>query len=85
MFAQAHRGPMIGEPTAGSTGQPLFVKLPGGGAARFCTKHDSFADGREFVGVGIQPDIVIRVTRADIIAKHDPVVEKAIEALLTKR
>ena len=85
VFAQAHRGPMIGEPTAGSTGQPLFVKLPGGGAARFCTKHDSFADGREFVGVGIQPDIVIRVTRADIIAKHDPVVEKAIEALLTKR
>ncbi len=84
VFAQAHRGPMIGEPTGGSTGQPLFVKLPGGGTSRFCTKHDSFADGREFIGVGIEPDIVVRVTRADIVAKHDPVVDKAIEALQVK-
>jgi carboxyl-terminal processing protease len=85
LFAQAHRGPMIGEPTGGSTGQPLFVKLPGGGAARLCTKHDSFADGSEFVGVGIQPNIVVHATRADIIAKRDPVLEKAIETLQVKR
>ena len=84
MFAQAHRGPMIGEPTGGSTGQLLFVKLPGGGTSRFCTKHDSFADGREFIGVNIEPDIVVRVIRADIVAKHDPVVDKAIEALQAK-
>ena len=65
--------------TGGSTGQPLFIKLPGGGAARFCTKHDSFADGSEFVGVRIRPDIVVCVTRADIVSKDDPVVEKAID------
>jgi C-terminal processing protease CtpA/Prc len=84
VFTQAHRGKTIGEPTGGSTGQPLMFKLPGGGAARVCTKHDSFADGREFVGVGIQPDIPAHLTRADIIAGRDSVLETAIHSLQTK-
>ena len=84
VFTQAHRGKTIGEPTGGSTGQPLTFKLPGGGAARVCTKHDSFADGREFVGVGIQPDIPVHLTRADIIAGRDSVLETAIHTLQTK-
>jgi len=84
VFTQAHRGKTIGEPTGGSTGQPLMFKLPGGGAARVCTKHDSFADGREFVGVGIQPDIPVHVTRADIVAGRDPVLETAVHSLQTK-
>ena len=84
VFAQAHRGKIIGEPTGGSTGQPFTFRLPGGGAARVCTKHDSFADGREFVGVGIQPDIPSHLTRADIIAGRDSVLETAIHSLQTK-
>jgi C-terminal processing protease CtpA/Prc len=84
VFAQAHRGKIIGEPTGGSTGQPLMFKLPGGGAARVCTKHDSFSDGREFVGLGIQPDIAAHLTRADIIAGRDSVLESAIHSLQNK-
>lgn len=84
MFTQAHRGSTIGESTGGSTGQPLMFKLPGGGAARVCTKHDSFADGREFVGVGIEPDIPVRLSREDIIAGRDPVLETAIHSLQSK-
>lgn len=83
VFTQAHRGKTVGEPTGGSTGQPLMFKLPGGGVARVCTKHDSFADGHEFVGVGIQPDIPAHLTRADIIAGHDSVLETAIHSLQT--
>jgi carboxyl-terminal processing protease len=83
VFTQAHRGKTIGEPTGGSTGQPLMFKLPGGGFARVCTKHDSFADGREFVGVGIQPDIPAHLTRADIIDGRDSVLETAIHSLQT--
>ncbi len=83
VFTQAHRGKTIGEPTGGSTGQPLTFKLPGGGAARVCTKHDSFADGREFVGVGIQPDIPAHSTRSDIIAGRDSVLDTAIHTLQT--
>lgn len=84
VFTQAHRGKTIGEPTGGSAGQPLMFKLPRGGAARVCTKHDSFADGREFVGVGIQPDIPAHLTRADIIAGRDSVLETAIHSFQTR-
>lgn len=84
VFTQAQRGKMIGEPTAGSTGQPFTFKLPGGGIARVCTKHDSFADGREFIGVGIQPDIPVHTTRADVVSGRDPVLETAMKLLKEK-
>lgn len=53
------RATLIGEPTGGSTGQPLYFSLPGGGSARVCTKRDTTIKGTEFVGVGVQPDIKI--------------------------
>jgi len=81
VFTQAHRGKIVGEPPGGSSGQPITFKLPGDGTARVCTKHDSFADGREFVGVGIEPDIPAHLTRADIIAGRDSVLETTIHFL----
>lgn len=67
----------IGEPTFGSTGQPLMFDLSGGGAARVCTKQDTYPDGREFVGYGIQPDIEVKKTLEDYLNSKDPVLEKA--------
>lgn len=84
-FAQSHRGALIGETTAGSTGQPLSFKLPGGGMARICTKHDSFADGREFVGTGVTPDEIVHTSRKDIVAGSDPVLERARQWLQNAR
>ena len=82
-FVQAHRGSLIGEATGGSSGQPLMFKLPGGGMARICTKHDSFVDGREFVGVGVMPDVPVDITRSDIVAGRDRVLESALRWLQT--
>ena len=73
------RGKIIGEPSGGSTGQPLVFSLPGGGSARVCTKQDMYPDGREWVGKGIQPDIVVRHTAADVRAGRDTVLEAAID------
>jgi carboxyl-terminal processing protease len=74
------RAKLIGMPTGGSTGQPLFVQLYETTLA-ICTKWDYFPDGTEFVGVGIQPDIKIEPTKKDIIENRDPVLEKAIQIL----
>ena len=63
----------IGEPTYGSTGQPLTFELPKGGMARVCTKKDTYPDGRVFVGIGIQPDILVKKKLADYIHNNDPV------------
>ncbi|WP_236032825.1 S41 family peptidase [Algoriphagus pacificus] len=71
----------IGEPTYGSTGQPLSFNLPEGGLARVCTKKDTYPDGREFVGVGIQPDILVSKSLTDFLENRDPALEKALEYL----
>lgn len=74
----------IGENSNGSTGQPYYFNLPGGGAARVCTKKDTYPDGREFVGYGVKPDIVITPTVTDFINHNDPVIKKAIQYLKSK-
>jgi len=74
----------MGEPTYGSTGQPLMFELPNGGMARVCTKKDTYPDGREFVGIGIQPDIKVKKGLSDYIENKDPVLERAVEHLSNK-
>ena len=83
-FRQANRGPIIGQPSGGSTGQPLLFRLPGGGSARVCTKRDLFADGTEFVGVGVIPNILVQDTVADLRAGHDASAARAKRYLLAK-
>jgi C-terminal processing protease CtpA/Prc len=78
------RAVTIGEPTYGSTGQPLNFSLPGGGSARVCTKRDTYPDGREFVGYGIKPNIEVKRTITDLVRGKDAVLEKAIEVLNAK-
>jgi C-terminal processing protease CtpA/Prc len=80
-FDALKRGMLVGQTTGGSTGMPLSFGLPGGGSARICAKWDSYPDGREFVGIGIAPDIAVSPTVADIRAGRDPVIERAAAAL----
>lgn len=72
---------LVGEPSAGSTGQPKWFALPGGGGGQVTTKHDSYADGKEFVGVGVQPDIFVTPSVEDFRAGRDPILEKAVEVI----
>ncbi len=77
-FAVSQRGVIIGETTAGSTGQPLMFHLPGGGMARICAKRDTWPDGSPLVGVGVTPDIEVAPSVSDIKAGRDPVMEAAM-------
>jgi C-terminal processing protease CtpA/Prc len=80
-YSQMKRGLIIGEPTAGSTGQPLHFSLPGGGSARVTTMRLRFRDGREFIGKGVQPDRAVSPTVTDFRAGRDTVLESAIMEL----
>ncbi len=75
----------MGEPSFGSTGQPYFFELPGGAFARICTKKDTYPDGREFVGYGIQPDVIVKKKLDDFINNEDPVLEEAMKYLSEKK
>ncbi len=85
----SHRATLVGQRTAGSTGQPMLVPLPGGGAAAICTKWDSYPDGREFVGVGVIPDVEVYPTQAEVAAGlwsggKDPVLDRGVAVLREK-
>ncbi|RYY97168.1 MAG: hypothetical protein EOO11_11655 [Chitinophagaceae bacterium] len=80
-FRMLRRGTVIGEPTGGSSGQPLFFTLPGGGLGRVCAKRDFLADGTEFIGIGIRPDLLLRPTVKGVLAGRDEVLERALELL----
>ncbi|MDQ2821213.1 MAG: S41 family peptidase [Pseudomonadota bacterium] len=80
-FNTLKRGVTIGETTGGSTGQPLTMPLPGGGTARICIKRDLTPEGRDFVGIGLPPDIVLPPTVASLRSGTDPVLERALLAL----
>jgi C-terminal processing protease CtpA/Prc len=80
-FQTSGRGRVVGQRTCGSTGQPLRVDLPGGGGARICTKRDTYSDGREFVGIGVIPDVEVEPTREDIALRRDVILEKGVEVL----
>ncbi|MBK0379638.1 S41 family peptidase [Mucilaginibacter segetis] len=75
------RGRLVGMATGGSTGQPVPFDLPGGGSARVCGKHDSYPDGKEFVGIGIMPDIVVKKTIKDLRNGRDAAKETALKLL----
>jgi hypothetical protein len=42
------------------------------------TKHDTYPDGKEFVGVGVQPNKLVVPTIADLRANRDTVLEAAL-------
>jgi C-terminal processing protease CtpA/Prc len=77
----AKRAILVGEPTCGSSGQPLAFTVYGA-SARVCTKWDRFPDGTEFVGVGILPDVPSSRTRQDVASGRDAVLDVAVAAAL---
>lgn len=80
-FDAMDRGTLVGQPTGGSTGQPLFFTLPGGGSARITTKRDTYPDGRDFVGTGVRPDVAVAPTLEDLRRGRDPELQAALDAL----
>lgn len=80
-FDAIHRGKIIGQPTAGTTGQPIFSTLPGGGTFRVCVRKDSYPDGKEFLGIGIQPAIAVPDNAERFRRGEDVILQKALEHL----
>ncbi len=75
------RAVLVGEKTAGSTGNPIAAALPGGGTFRVVSKRDMFPDGREFVGIGISPDVEVHPAQRDLLQGADPVLQKGLEVV----
>jgi len=69
---------VTGEPTGGSTGDPLAFALPGGGSGRVATSADV---GAGLVGRGVQPDVLTPRTAEDFLAGRDAALAAGIAEL----
>jgi carboxyl-terminal processing protease len=77
-FRDSHRGVLIGERTAGSSGQTHIVDFGNEMALGLGARRHSFPGGAPFEGVGIAPDVEVHTTAADLLAGRDPVLERAL-------
>lgn len=84
LLHSSKRATLVGSKTGGSTGQPLRFEFDYGVNGRICTKRNAYPEGREFVGVGVIPDVEVHPTPADIMAGRDVVLEKGLELLRSK-
>jgi hypothetical protein len=83
-FRNAQRGPIIGENTAGATGQTLAVPLVKGWTLSLCVEREAFPDGMEFGQVGIAPEIPVAEKVADFLAGKDAALEAARAYVATR-
>lgn len=78
-FKESHRAVIIGETSAGCSGQPFYYEFGNGMTIGIGAKRLSFPDGSQFEGIGIAPDIEIKPTLDDLAQGRDRVMEKAVE------
>jgi hypothetical protein len=76
-FRNGSRGPVIGERSAGSTGQTLLLPLARGWQFRVTVTRDAFPDGTEFGRTGIAPELPVAVRIDDVLAGRDAALERA--------
>ena len=81
-----HRATTVGEPTFGSSGEPLFFGLGRGWSAQVVSYRESSPPGKQqIIGTGYQPDVLVMPSVADIVAHRDPALERALTILAATR
>ena len=80
-FRNSSRGPIIGETSAGSTGQTLLLPLRRGWQLRVTVTRDAFPDGTEFARTGVAPELPVTVRVDDVLAGRDAALDRAREYL----
>jgi C-terminal processing protease CtpA/Prc len=82
-FRNGSRGPIIGETSAGSTGQALLLPLRRGWQLRVTVTRDAFPDGTEFARMGVAPEFPVTVRVDDVLGGRDAALDRAREYLKT--
>jgi len=81
MLRGSNRARLVGEVTAGSSGNAYRVALPGGGNLRVATFRATLPDGTEYAELGLQPDMAVAPTREDLATGVDRVLQRGLDVL----
>src|SRR5262249_36318840 len=77
VFKDNRRATLVGERTAGSSGQPFGRDLGDGMGIGLSTKRMYAPDGSAFEGVGVAPDVEVHTSVEDLRSGRDPVLARA--------
>ena len=83
-YRNAGRGPIIGEPSAGSAGQVSELRLHRDWRLRLTVTRDAFPDGTEVQGTGIAPELPVGVKVSDFLAGKDAPLDRAREYIINR-
>jgi C-terminal processing protease CtpA/Prc len=83
-YRNAGRGPIIGEPSAGSAGQVSELRLHRDWRLRLTVTRDAFPDGTEIQGTGIAPELPVEVKVSDFLAGKDAPLDRAREYIVNR-
>lgn len=80
---QAPRAVVVGSPSIGADGNVVTLRLPGRVQATFTGLGVVTPEGGQTQRVGLQPDIYCRPTAEDFRQGRDPLLERAVEEILS--
>ncbi|MBV8857345.1 MAG: PDZ domain-containing protein [Acidobacteria bacterium] len=78
------RAVVVGERSAGATLPSAAKELPTGAIFQYAFADFVGGDGREIEGLGVEPNLPVRLTRRQLLAGRDPQLEAALKAIETK-
>ena len=76
------RGKLVGELTYGKGSVQNWIPLSDGGTARITIAKWLTPNGRTIDKIGLTPDLVVKMTQADVSAGLDPQLDAAVQLLL---
>jgi carboxyl-terminal processing protease len=73
------RARVFGTRTAAAALPSAFERLPNGDGFQYAMANYISEGGQPLEGIGVTPDVEVKLTRAALLAGHDPVVDAALD------
>ena len=79
------RARVFGTKTAAAALPSIFERLPNGDGFQYATANYISAGGKPLEGIGVTPDVEVKLTREGLLAGHDAVLDAALEWIRKKK
>jgi carboxyl-terminal processing protease len=79
------RARVFGTKTAAAALPSVFERLPNGDGFQYATANYISEGGKPLEGIGVTPDVEVKLTREGLLAGHDAVLDAALEWIRKKK
>ena len=79
------RARVFGTKTAAAALPSVFERLPNGDGFQYATANYVSEGGKALEGIGVTPDVEVKLTREGLLAGHDAVLDAALEWIRKKK